>query len=341
MEGEPGIIPPSVACANADCKVSETGRCIEGLSLDSCPHYGRELDVISEGAGPEIGVDVSPGVRLRGADTLTVSEASRVVRRGVSRIVAIVGPTDSGKTSLIASLYDLFQVGPIGDVAFSGSETLHAFERACHDARAASRRAQPHMVRTPRGEVRFYHLETRGGEAQHTVDLILGDRAGEEYREAADDASVAAKFLEIQRADTITVLVDGQRLSGDGRHNLRSDLLMIMQGLKDGDALGEGARLALVLTKVDLVRESEKAERAIRDFESLFRDVQQIFSGELSDARSFQVAASPRTEAVARGTGVKELLGFWLDSPRRPVLSEVREVAPSRRVFARLQPLEE
>jgi len=34
---ETGEIP----CANAECRVSQTGKCVEGLALDKCPHIAR------------------------------------------------------------------------------------------------------------------------------------------------------------------------------------------------------------------------------------------------------------------------------------------------------------
>jgi hypothetical protein len=31
----------AVVCANPDCKVAETGRCVDGLELNVCPQHGR------------------------------------------------------------------------------------------------------------------------------------------------------------------------------------------------------------------------------------------------------------------------------------------------------------
>ena len=162
-------------------------------------------------------------------------------------MIAVIGPRDSGKTSLIASVYDLFQEGPVGDIRFSRSRTLHAFEQTCHDARAASRRGVPHMNRTPIGDVRFYHVEIGCGEAEERLSLLLGDRAGEEYLAAADDVAVVPSFTEVIRADTLTVLVDGARLlESGGRHNLRIGIIMMLQGLHDGGGLSPASRLAVV-----------------------------------------------------------------------------------------------
>ena len=195
-----------VLCANSDCLVAQDGKCVEGLDIGSCPHYGHAL---AEAEDEDAEVDeeaITDGIGLLGADTLTPQEVARLLRAGAARIIAIVGPFDAGKTSLIASLYDLFQEGPVAGVEFARSRSFHAFEQTCHDARAASRRDMPHINRTPRGEVRFYHLDVGGGVAGDLLSLALGDRSGEEYFDAADDASIVKSFPEVQRADSLTIL---------------------------------------------------------------------------------------------------------------------------------------
>jgi len=80
----------------------------------------------------------SAGIKLPSADRLSpVGRHQAVCGVVISCVVAIIGPTDAGKTSLIASLYDLLQEGPVAGIGFARSLTLHAFEQACHDARAA------------------------------------------------------------------------------------------------------------------------------------------------------------------------------------------------------------
>ena len=144
-------------CANPDCRVAETDQCVEGFELSACSHYGRKLEETSETSrGSEEKPTAPSSVGLPDAGTLTPSEASRLLRRGDARVISIIGPRDAGKTSLIASLYELFQEGPVSEIGFAQSQTLHAFEQACHDARAASRRGAPDITRTPLGGVRFY-----------------------------------------------------------------------------------------------------------------------------------------------------------------------------------------
>jgi hypothetical protein len=194
------------------------------------------------------------------------------------------------------------------------------------------------MNRTPLGEVRFYHLELASGAADERLSLLLGDRAGEEYREAADRIAVAARFAEIKRADTLTVLVDGERLVGSGRHNLRSDIIMMLQGLHEGGVFRERGRLALVLTKLDLVEASPQHERALQGFEDLLQHARQLFGRVLPSIEPFQVAASPKLNAKLRGEGLDKLLLYWHGQPDGLVPVEFSERIHSR-AFARLPAL--
>lgn len=326
-------------CTNPDCRVADTGACVEGFAVDACPRYQpHAIEERSGGAVTQVDRVEShaEAVGLAVADALTVEQASALLCASQSRVIAILGPLNSGKTTLIASLYDLFQEAPVEDMEFSRSRTLHAFERACHDARSASRRDEPDMDRTPRGGVRFYHLEVGRGLAGHRVALIIGDRSGEEYGDVADDASTARQLSEVVRADSLTVLVDGERLLDVGaRHNVRSDVVFMLQAIHDGDALRSGARLAVVLTKLDAVNEATCSERVNSDFDNLVDHIRGRFGQVLSAIRPFRIAASPKTGALTRGTGVPELLAFWLQPAVRP-LQPRRPMPLLERAFARL-----
>lgn len=252
-----------------------------------------------------------------------------MLRAGETRVVAIIGPTAGGKTTLIASLYDLFQAGPVAGQRFAKSFTLSAFEQACHHARAVSQRATPYTERTPLSSgVGFYHLGIRNSPSPAILELLLADRPGEDYRSAADDPSVCAGFVEVLRADSISILIDGHRLVDVGaRHNLLSETQMILQGLVDGDAVLSGQQIAFVLTKFDEVSLSTEVARAEHDFKGLVESAQRLFGHVFERIRSFRVAASPATDALPRGYGVAELLQFWTE----PSASISREALPSLR----------
>jgi hypothetical protein len=329
--------PNPIKCANLACKVAEDNRCVEGLDLNVCPHYGK--DPIALPADGPLELEHSPTslISLSHAGSLTAKEASVYLRRGEARTISILGTADAGKTSLIACAYDLFQSATFEGLRFGGSDTLHAFEQVCHDARQASRRGTPHTDRTPIGDSRFYHIDVSVDGSREPLAILLADRAGEEYLEAANDIAIAKRFNEVKRADTILVLVDGKKMIDNGaRHNAQSDVLNMLQALWESDTFRTGQRLGLVLTKFDLISGEQSNDRTLRDFERLVTKAKAIVGDLFSDIATFQVAASPQEKDTMRGAGVAELLRYCLNEASNS-LPTIREEVEFSRSFARLR----
>lgn len=305
-----------ICCGNPTCKVAESGKCMEGLETSICPNYGKTPGSLPDVSDEVEVIPVVAAIAFSTAQKLTVAEAIGLLRKHQSRVIAIIGPHDAGKTSLIASIHDLFQEGPIGSIEFAASSTLHSFEAASHDSRMESGRESPDTQRTQRGGVGFYHLDVGHNETQECITLLLGDRAGEEYLEAADDIDLVQDLEEIRRADVITLLADGQRLLDAGsRHNVIAQIERILQAFQGADVISGRQRLALVMTKLDSVQDfmiAKDAERAFQDFSKLEANVKARYASVFESISSFKVAASPKSSTVSPGTGVSDLLSCWL-----------------------------
>lgn len=322
----------AIQCANKDCRIAEDDKCVEGLTRDVCPNFGKPPMLTST----EIEEAEDDVWHLSKAGRLDIPEAIPVLRRSATTVVAILGPHDAGKTSLIAGLFEQFQRGPIEDFQFAGSRTLHAFEIACHESRAASERHEPDSSRTPLGEVQFFHIDiTRSGEDVRLA-LLIGDRAGEEYRTAANDTQSVAGFHELRRAQTLTLLVDGNRLVNPIlRHQARNEVLRIAQAVVDGGGTTGRQRMAVTLTKLDEVKDAAHEQRVRDDFRSLLTQLQANFASHFSAIQAFEVAASPKKDTVPAGTGLPALLSYWMQgSPAVP--SVLAKPARSERIFRRL-----
>jgi hypothetical protein len=307
---------PIVQCGNPDCKVGQDGKCVEGLALDKCPYYGKPPQPRAAAAAV---ADETHGVLLPSGDLLTVDEANGVLRRRGSRVIAVVGPKEAGKTTLIASIYEMFLRGPIGPYRFSSSRTLYAFERSCHPSRALSQNVVPNTERTLLTDVHFYHLATPKHGAP-VIDMLLADRNGEDYRTSTDDPSTASGFIEIARADTITFLVDGRQLLDlTTRSSIAAEALATAQALIDGEAIVGHPRVAIVLTKIDCIKRSARCEPAMRDFRKLVMRFENLYGEAFREIKSFEVAACPADTSLPLGHGVPELLDYWQSESAEPV----------------------
>lgn len=329
----------TVQCANPDCNVAKDGRCIEGQDLMACTHYGKAL-VIVERPASTTATKPPPGMRLPSADALTRGEAQALLRAQPCNVIALVGPFDSGKTSLIAGAYDLFQHGPVGEYAFAGSSTLRSFELACHDTRRASKRKTPKMERTQTGDATYFHLDLVAAGSQDKRAALLANRSGEDYMDAQSEPALANEYVELHRADVLTVLADGERLLDTGlRHQVRDDICLTLRVFQETGATRPWQRLAVVLTKLDAVLKDEaKTERILQFYEGIVQDVREQFAEHFIEIQSFRVAASPKSAKAARGTGMVDLFSYWMADPARLKPAKVPTVIPiAARSFGRLR----
>lgn len=329
-------------CANPDCQVAVDGRCIEGFpGTAECPQFGR-IRIVPVAPAPSTYPAPRNGLALQASTTFSVDEADDVVKQRPSCVIAIAGPQSAGKTSLIAGLYDLFLLGQVGKVVFGQSFSLHAFEQAAHYSRAASRRTTPSTPRTERGEVRFYHLELVDTDSGAMLSVLLGDRAGEEYLETRSNPLSAKEFPELRRADVMTLLVDGERLLDAGqRHNLRSEVRQMLHAFVEAGAVRPTQRLALVLTKLDVIRKAaDGGQRTFQVFDTLVAGLRTDYGSNFGAVESFQIAAQPRTDGAKSGENLDRLLAYWMVEPLRyrpgPMVFEVPE---AERYFDRLMPV--
>src|SRR5687767_6400391 len=101
------------SCTQAACPVIKTGQCIEGLKPTECPNYiaeGVVVPVAQVVARKDV-VELPSGAALDAAGTYEIG------REAIPRVVLLAGEERCGKTTLIASLYELFQEGAVGSYA--------------------------------------------------------------------------------------------------------------------------------------------------------------------------------------------------------------------------------
>lgn len=303
-------------CLEPGCAAGQGGSCIENLATEDCPHFiigeppaDNELES-AQASDPEAAYEVVPA---RVSNSFTVSEADAFLREtgGPIRTVAIVGDPDSGKTTLIASLYELLRAGRL-NCGFAGSETVRGFEHRCHLSRTASGRRTGVTLRTRLLErLSFLHLRIAGDQAE-PWEIILADRAGEDYEAMLGRPDEALNLAELLNFDVIIFLVDGTKLADPAQRHVHTARIRRMILAVSQSGLLEPTRwYQLVLTKSDELDASEEKNAGREAFRLFAEEMQSRFPNANFDVH--EVAARPaEAGGVPFGFGLEGMANEWL-----------------------------
>lgn len=302
-------------CPNPDCRVSETGKCVEGFSLGECPHQKNTATNDSPLIIEDIDIhlqqppaSIVPERSIARGEILNIDEATDILRSGPCRVMAVIGPMKSGKTTFGIGLYDAFQNSTFGRWSFSGSMTLPAFERRCHLSRFECGKSTPETTRTSLSDgLGFLHIAVHCSDSGRT-DLLISDRSGEFYTDIADNKENCINLHEVLRADHVLFLVDGEKLASDERHGVINDVRMMITTLMEGGILTKTHRVGIVLTKYDLVLASEFKERVEKDFAGLVKKIAENYGADLAEIKPFKISARSENDDVESCHGVLEIL---------------------------------
>jgi hypothetical protein len=311
-------------CSLEGCPANTGGECLEGhAQIDECPNFDAATDEDQAPAAVAAAPLDAPHVELWSGDALLPEEANAIVAGGRSTTVLLAGEAESGKTTLLAALFERYLDGPYAGLRFSGSRTLGAFEERCFLARVASGRTQPTTKRTAlTDQPRLIHLELQSETDGRSHDLLAVDVAGERFTAVRNNNEAWSAISVMDSMDRVVFLFDGARLADP---TLRQETIsgtrqLMRSAIETGSVPVEIADVTV--TKWDLVvRAGEDAVKSAN--EALTR------YGEMlgRDPDSFvKTAARSEIEEVAAGLGLDSLLENWLrarsDRPSLPTRIE-------------------
>ena len=311
------------ACQNPDCNFAETGKCVEGFEIGKCPHqvkeeYEEEVENPDNSSSEYDVTEEDKSQTIINGDVLDINQATSILCEGPNRVICLIGPRESGKTTLGISLYDAFQNGPYNYWYFSGSKTLLAFERRCHYARVSCGKSKPDTPRTSLSEgLGFLHFSVHSQETRK-IELLISDRSGEFYERIANNLENCNQLFEVKRANSIIFLIDGERLIGDERYGLKNEIVIILKTLLQNKIITEFHRLSLVLTKYDLVVTSENKEQAEDLFEAIYQNFIKNCDSLCSEIKSYKISARPENDSLEMRYGLFELFeNFLITIPKK------------------------
>lgn len=334
-------------CSNPDCQVGENGSCLQGHSpVESCPNFGkqaveaRSADSTETDEIPISEETESAKVRLPSGQPLTQDDVNEHLLKRPAQMVAIVGDTSSGKSTLICSIYDRFQRGPFATRVFAGSGTLTAFEEVGHYAKAHSGMDRPDTPRTSLSlGLQFFHLATSSvNEPTQAADLFLSDRAGESYREGLDTPAHLYDLQELRLARTVAVLIDGARLTRpEEQHEVLDTARQLVRAMVDSGTLSTAQHLQVILTKRDDIERAGDVERTVARVLATVERITQDFGNRLASVTLFEIAARNPQSQFEQAHGCDVLLQSWL-SAKEP---DPVHVSPIKAIDTRFDSLAE
>lgn len=271
------------------------------------------------------------------AQALARAETFAVTRRVPTVVVAPLGPTECGKTTLLATIYDQFQLGPYAGWLFAGSETLIGFERRSFLSRTVSGApvAGTERTRISEGE-QFLHLRLqREAQDAEPVEVLLADVSGELFERVRDRPSTAADVAALQAADVLAVLIDGKRLSEPREHHsVLQDARMLLRAVMQARSGANPPAIEFIVTKWDVLVASGRSESDVK--EEVTNTIGRNIISADDPAEVYLTAARPGGRDVPWAYGCAPLLSAWLRPRDRHESDQPKPAPPDlRRHFDR------
>ena len=309
-------------CQNATCQVAKTGNCLLGHDpVESCPNYARD-NIIGEvsAAATASPTDKVATVDICSGDVMGPQDLAALVRTSSVRMLALVGESRAGKTTLLASVYEMFCKGPFAGMAFAGSKTLVGFAKRHHLALLSSGRSVPATPGTSRGEaVAYFHLALSRADGQ-LVHLVISDRSGEAYSDARINTDLIQYLPELRQADRVCFLLDGAKLaSREQRAAYARQFKQMIHAFHDNGELANAKAVEVLATKFDLTRQGDAAEHLeyLKKYEaSLVAE----FEARGLTVKCYRVCALPLADQSVGFMGLDDAVWRWTAALPRPEL---------------------
>ena len=250
-------------------------------------------------------IDLPPG------KDLTPEMGNRLAAARLVRLVFLAGEAESGKTTLLAAIYEKFNSGPFAGLIFGGSLTFIGWEQRCHLSRVASGAERPDTERTLGLQHRLLHLRVRDQElVDGTQDLLFTDLSGEVFKLIRDSTAECQQLGMLKRADHFVLLFDGKKLSERStRHEAQNNGIALLRSCVDAGMVGSRSFVDVVFSKYDLIL------AAGHDTIEFLGTVRETIKGrlglKLGRLRFHNIAARPESGPTEYAFGIPELLSSW------------------------------
>lgn len=308
------------ACKQAGCDVRNDGSCLEGLEHHECTHFywSEEDEELEQDIDPEIAsvlVKASNKINVFQGSELSAGEISSITNKYPCDLVIILGDLGCGKTTLLATIFDLFQIGYLKKYLFAGSLTQKGFELRCHLSRMLSGGTKPETERTKTREFKILHIGIKSIEHSFVKHFLLSDISGETIQAARSSSSSMKEHLGMVKvANHIIYIIDGEKLAGSMRATTIMNCELFIQSALDNDIFTKETILNILISKWDILENVKTFDLEV----SVIKKITNRFQSRLSGINFKKIASRPDHENLSNvnlGFGVEELINDFMKRP--------------------------
>jgi len=325
-------------CKLKNCPYDRDGRCVEN-QLPNCPNLlADEATGVKVQEVPPQKTEPPPPTHesTYSGNKLTVDEAAPILQSN-PQVVVLGGMIESGKTTLLARIFEMFQCGEIVGYRFMTSKTPVEFDKLSWHATMESGANKPTTVHTARSENNlFLHLRFRPISGANTpIDLLLGDIPGELFPEAVAEESVCRNLSALGRANHVLLFLDAEVLTHAAkRHDHCGKVFdFVSRALQTGQ-IGQNTVLHLITSKSDvLVRDPKISGNVLKFVDGIEQSFRAKFGPKVGGLHVARVAARPELNFQPTFKEINELFRLW--TTRATPHSNAFMKPPSRSSFHR------
>ncbi|WP_428229171.1 TRAFAC clade GTPase domain-containing protein [Flavobacterium sp.] len=306
------------ACSQAGCDIRNDGKCLEGLDQE-CPHFYWDEELVDEeiveDESQSVVKKLSKKIEVFKGSELNLKEMLLVTQKYPCDFVTILGDLDCGKTTLLATIFDLFQIGQFKKYLFAGSLTQKAFEIRSHLSRMSSGSIKADTERTKTLDFRILHIVISNSEMSLKKHFLLSDISGETIQLARSSGSAMKEHLGLVKlADHIIYIIDGEKLAGSEKTAAMHDAELFIQSAIDNEIFCSETVLNILISKWDLLESSQSFNLD----QVVINRINRRFSAKLKEINFKKIASRPDEEnstAVDLGFGLQDLIDDLMDFP--------------------------
>lgn len=258
--------------------------------------------------------------KLSSGDALNEKELYLLSAKKDTRIIYVLGPVGSGKTTFETMLYECFLEKVDEDLMFAGSETLMGFEERLNYLRVISGNSDAKMERTYMKEERCFLQLSLLKKQKENCSIVFADISGEIFERCSSNKTNLEEDLKnLDIAQNIVLFMDGSALLDKAkRQEVVSKIRNFLLTFKSSKLYREYCHVDIVISKNDIIYEKtfEEKDGFIENIDKRFDDLKNQYN-----INFFRIEALNgfKMKDSDKSTSLLELLKYWLDDDVKKV----------------------